>query len=72
MKLQNEVTKLWRCLAVGGCERTGETLFIHLAKLAEVWPQSAEVQVGPVRLVMADYRVWKDKVRRKQMQGGNE
>jgi len=28
----------------------GETLFTHLAKLAEVWPQSAEVQVVPVRL----------------------
>jgi hypothetical protein len=50
----------------------GETLFIHLAKLAEVWPQSIEVQVGPVRLVVADYQVWKDKVRRKQMQGGSE
>jgi hypothetical protein len=50
----------------------GETLFIHLAELAEVWPQSAEIQVGPVRLVVADYQVWKDKVRRKQMQGGSE
>ena len=50
----------------------GETLFTHLAELARVWPQSAKVQVGLVWLVVADYQVWKDKVHRKQMQGGSE
>ena len=46
----------------------GETVFTNLAELAQVLPQSAEVQVGPVRLIVADYQLWKKKVRRKQMQ----
>lgn len=46
----------------------GETVFTNLAELAKVLPQSAEVQVGPVRLIVADYQLWKKKVRRKQMQ----
>lgn len=44
----------------------GETLVTHLEKLSEMLPQTARVQIGSFELVVADYEVWKDKVRRKQ------
>lgn len=47
----------------------GETLVTNLEKLSEVLPQTAQVQVGSFELVVADYEVWKDKVRRKQNEG---
>lgn len=44
----------------------GETLVTHLEKLSEILPLTARVRVGSFELVVADYEVWKDKVRRKQ------